>query len=87
MTPVVVPSPPSNFRALSQAASCQKTMSLYGPVAGPENVLGPLPRRLISWQSVAGGFVWRGTIWSGIALVFGYLVIRSRQLASYSGHG
>ncbi|MHC4416401.1 MAG: hypothetical protein ACYS0G_14090 [Planctomycetota bacterium] len=43
--------------------------------------------RLIPWPSVGGGIFWLGVIWSGIAMVFGYLVIRHRQLAIYSGHG
>jgi len=28
-----------------------------------------------------------GVVWSGIALAVGYLSIRNRQLAIYSGHG
>lgn len=43
--------------------------------------------RLISWRVVASGFFWIGVVWSGIALAVGYLSIRNRQLAIYSGHG
>ncbi len=43
--------------------------------------------RLIGWRSVAGGFFWLGAVWSGVALCLGYLVLRNRQLAIYSGHG
>ena len=43
--------------------------------------------RLISWSTVAGGVFWRGVVWSGITACFGYLVLRNRQLAIYSGHG
>ncbi len=43
--------------------------------------------RLIAWRTVAGGFFWLGAVWSGIALCLGYLVMRNRQLAIYSGHG
>jgi hypothetical protein len=43
--------------------------------------------RLISWRAVLGGFFWLGVVWSGTAMVFGFLVIRNRQLAIYSGHG
>jgi len=43
--------------------------------------------RLISSQEVLGGFFWLGVVWSGIALGLGYFIIRSRQLAIYSGHG
>ncbi|NIN12106.1 MAG: hypothetical protein GTO61_12010, partial [Gemmatimonadales bacterium] len=46
-----------------------------------------LEGRLISWRSVATGFFWLGLIWSGLALVIGYFVMRNRQLAIYSGHG
>ena len=43
--------------------------------------------RLISWSAVASSVFWLGVIWSGIAMGFGYLVLRKRQLAIYSGHG
>jgi hypothetical protein len=43
--------------------------------------------RLISWNAVLGGFFWLGVVWSGVAQVVGYLVMRNRQLAIYSGHG
>jgi hypothetical protein len=43
--------------------------------------------RLISWNAVVSGFFWLGVVWSGIAMVFGFLVMRNRQLAIYSGHG
>ncbi len=43
--------------------------------------------RVIPWRTVAGGIFWLGLVWSGFSLLFGYLVLRSRQLAIYSGHG
>ncbi len=43
--------------------------------------------RLISWRTVSSGFFWLGVVWSGIALAVGYLSLRNRQLAIYSGHG
>lgn len=43
--------------------------------------------RLIPWTSVAGVTLSLGFMWCSIALVFGYLVMRNRQLAIYSGHG
>jgi len=43
--------------------------------------------RLISWRMVGGGVFWLGIVWSGVALLIGYLSIRNRQLAIYSGHG
>jgi hypothetical protein len=43
--------------------------------------------RLISWRVVTGGVFWLGIVWSGVALLIGYLSIRNRQLAIYSGHG
>lgn len=49
--------------------------------------------RLIPWVGGGGDVpavlsLWRvGIVWSGIALTLGYLVIRRRQLAIYSGHG
>ncbi len=43
--------------------------------------------RVIAWSSVGTGFVRLGLLWSGVALGLGYLVMRKRQLAIYSGHG
>ena len=43
--------------------------------------------RLISWRAVIAAFFWLGIVWSGVALAFGYVVIRNRQLAIYSGQG
>ncbi len=42
--------------------------------------------RLIPWAAVLGSML-RGLIWSGLSLLIGYLVLRNRQLAIYSGHG
>jgi hypothetical protein len=42
---------------------------------------------LISWWSVMTGFLRLGVAWSMISMVIGYLVIRNRQLAIYSGSG
>ncbi|MCZ6837561.1 MAG: ABC transporter permease subunit [Planctomycetota bacterium] len=42
---------------------------------------------LISWWSVFTGFLRLGVAWSCISMVIGYLVIRNRQLAIYSGNG
>jgi len=43
--------------------------------------------RLISWEAVLQGFVRIGVLWSGLALVVGWAVMRRRQLAIYSGQG
>lgn len=43
--------------------------------------------RVIPWRNVAGGIFWLGLVWSGFSLLIGYLVLRNRQLAIYSGHG
>ena len=43
--------------------------------------------RLISWSSVSRGFLVIGILWSGIGLLIGWMIFRSRQLAIYSGHG
>lgn len=43
--------------------------------------------RFIGWRSLAGAIATLGLFWSGLALFFGYLVLRSRQLAIYSGQG
>ena len=43
--------------------------------------------RAILWSSLASGIFWLGIVWSGLAMLVGYLVLRTRQLAIYSGHG
>jgi hypothetical protein len=43
--------------------------------------------RVIPWSSVALGVLWLGVVWSGIAMLVGWLSLRNRQLAIYSGHG
>ncbi|MDG2423087.1 MAG: hypothetical protein P8M22_03820 [Phycisphaerales bacterium] len=41
--------------------------------------------RLVSWKSVLTSFLRLELIWGGLALVLGWVVLRSRQLAIYSG--
>ncbi len=43
--------------------------------------------RLIEWPVVGLSFLKLGVLWSGLSLIVGYVVLRSRQLAIYSGHG
>lgn len=43
--------------------------------------------RLISWNLLAVGLVVIGVVWSGLALIAGWLVFRRRELATYSGQG
>ncbi len=43
--------------------------------------------RLISWDAVVQGFFRIGLLWSGLALLVGWFVMRRRQLAIYSGQG
>ena len=43
--------------------------------------------RVIEWSAVGGGLLKVGVLWSGLVLVFGYFVLRRRELATYSGHG
>jgi len=43
--------------------------------------------RLISWGSVFGGVLRVGLVWSLLSMGLGYLVIRKRELATYSGQG
>jgi len=43
--------------------------------------------RYIPWPVVLGGMFKIGVVWSGLALLCGWLVMRSRQLAIYSGQG
>ena len=65
----------------------QVLVYLLGRFGGYRPTQSLVEGRLIPWQSVAGGIWWLGVIWSGIAATFGYLVMRNRQLAIYSGHG
>ncbi len=43
--------------------------------------------RLIEWSSVGIGFLKLAVLWSGLAMLVGYTVLRKRQLAIYSGQG
>lgn len=43
--------------------------------------------KLIPWSDVLIGFMKLGIAWSGLSMLIGWLVIRSRQLAIYSGEG
>jgi hypothetical protein len=43
--------------------------------------------RLIPWAQVAQGLFRVGLLWSVFALGLGWIVMRRRQLAIYSGHG
>lgn len=43
--------------------------------------------RLIEWSSVVFGFFKLAILWSGLAMIIGYSVLRHRQLAIYSGQG
>ena len=40
---------------------------------------------VVSWGTVLSGFLRLAVIWSGLTLVTGWLVLRKRQLAIYSG--
>ena len=41
--------------------------------------------KYISWWSILTALLRIGVVWSGISLLIGYLVLRQRQLAVYSG--
>ena len=43
--------------------------------------------KLIPWSDVLIGFMKLCVVWSGLSMLIGWLVIRSRQLAIYSGQG
>jgi len=43
--------------------------------------------RLISWRLLLLGLWVIGVLWSGLALIVGYVVFRTRELATYSGQG
>lgn len=43
--------------------------------------------KVIPWSAVLTGLVRIGLLWTGIAMVIGWLVLRKRQLAIYSGQG
>jgi hypothetical protein len=40
---------------------------------------------VVSWGTVFGSFIRLAVIWSGLTLVLGWLILRKRQLAIYSG--
>jgi hypothetical protein len=43
--------------------------------------------QFIPWSAVLIGFVRLGLIWTGLSMLIGWLVLRKRQLAIYSGQG
>jgi hypothetical protein len=43
--------------------------------------------KLIPWPHVLRGFAVLGVVWSGVAMFIGWMVLRARQLAIYSGQG
>lgn len=60
------------------------TMGGYGEYKPTQELV---QGRYIPWLHVLWSFLRLGVIWSCIALVVGYLIMRSRELAIYSGHG
>lgn len=51
----------------------------------PTNAL--VEGRLIPWGDVGTAAAVLGIFWSGVSAVIGYVVLRNRQMAIYSGHG
>lgn len=43
--------------------------------------------RLVPWTTVLAAWLKLGLLWAGSAFIIGFLVMRKRQLAIYSGHG
>ena len=59
-------------------------LSSFGEYRPTQNLV---EGRLIEWSAVGYGFLKLGLLWSGLSMIIGYLVMRNRQLAIYSGHG
>ena len=59
-------------------------LSSFGEYRPTQNLV---EGKLIAWPAVLMGFVKLDLVWSGLAMVVGYLVLRRRQLAIYSGQG
>lgn len=59
-------------------------LSSFGEYRPTQNLV---EGRLIEWSAVAYGFLKLGLLWSGLSMLIGYLVMRNRQLAIYSGQG
>ena len=72
----------STIRGIAQAVVF--LLQRFGEYQPAQNLV---EGRVILWRSVASGVLWLGFIWSGVSLVIGYVVLRNRQLAIYSGHG
>jgi hypothetical protein len=43
--------------------------------------------QMIPWSAVLAGFLRLGLLWTGLAMLLGWIVLRRRQLAIYSGQG
>lgn len=59
-------------------------LSSFGSYRPTQNLV---EGKLIEWMTVFEGLGRLVVLWSGFALIIGYLVMRNRQLAIYSGHG
>ncbi|MCI0364175.1 MAG: hypothetical protein L0219_09860 [Phycisphaerales bacterium] len=59
-------------------------LSSFGEYRPKQNLI---EGRLIEWTAVLEGVVKLGLVWSGLSLLVGYIVLRKRQLAIYSGQG
>lgn len=60
------------------------TLRAFGQYSATSNLV---EGRLIPWWDVGTGVAIIGVGWSGLTMLIGFLVIRSRQLAIYSGQG
>jgi hypothetical protein len=59
-------------------------LGAFGEVKPTENLV---EGKIIPWNEVGLGVLRLGVLWSGASLLVGYVVMRSRQLAIYSGQG
>jgi hypothetical protein len=55
---------------------------------GDARANGPVVEgRLVSWELVLRTFALIGVAWSGVMLLFGFIVFRRKEIAIYSGQG
>lgn len=69
---------------LAIAIAAHWLLSGFGAVSG-ETLL--VEGRLVSWAMVARAFLVLGVVWSGGALLVGWLAFRRKEIAIYSGQG
>ncbi len=66
---------------------CQGLIFMFGDYGEYRPTQYLVDGRQIPWSYVSGAALKIGVIWSGVTLFLGYIILRRRELATYSGAG